>query len=74
MKPSIIEHPLLLGLTDEDVQTLTEALEELRRVKMTALATVNAELHSNSRVRPFTKEDFGIDDIDALIARLGDLA
>jgi hypothetical protein len=67
------EQPMGLSLNDNEAMILQEALQELRRVKMTALATVNVEIGSNPRVRHFTKEDFGITVIDALAARIGEM-
>ena len=72
-KPSIIERPLRLSLSDNEAMILDEALQELRRVKMNSLATVNVELGNNPSVNPFTKSDFGIDVIDSLITRIGEL-
>ena len=68
-RTEVINRPLTLQLSDTEQMSLVEALQELRRVKLNALAVVNVELGSNPRVRPFTKEDFGISTLEQLISR-----
>ncbi|MCK6433149.1 MAG: hypothetical protein L6Q68_08965 [Aquabacterium sp.] len=56
-------------LNDSETQLLTEALHELKKIKAKALADVNASgLHPPGR--PFQPRDFGLPQIDALLARL----
>ena len=64
---------MVLAINDKEEMILDEALQELRRVKMNALATVNVELSNCTRVKPLTKSDFGIDVIESLISRIGEL-
>lgn len=64
----IIDLEALLG--DNDAQLVYEGLYRLRESKVEALGVIEAEgLQRNGR--PFDARDFGIPQIDRLLARLG---
>jgi hypothetical protein len=55
-------------LTDNEVRLLVDAVEVAIADKLRALSTANASL--SHATHPFTRQDFGVDELSALKQRL----